>query len=138
MTLLILGIIVSAFTGKLRIVAPAVNLHPSQAPPMWPFLFVTIACGAISGFHSLVSSGTSSKQVKNEADSLFVGYGSMLMEGALATLVVVAVAAGIGNQFYKNLRRRVRRGELGRGRDPAERLSQFAQRVQPKGAVRPF
>ncbi|RLC53007.1 MAG: carbon starvation protein A [Candidatus Cloacimonadota bacterium] len=96
MTLLILGIIVSAFTGKLRIVAPAVNLHPSQAPPMWPFLFVTIACGAISGFHSLVSSGTSSKQVKNEADSLFVGYGSMLMEGALATLVVVAVAAGIG------------------------------------------
>mgnify|MGYP000479418700 CR=1 FL=1 len=53
---------------------------------MWPFLFITIACGAISGFHSLVSSGTSAKQVRNENDALFVGYGSMLMEGALATL----------------------------------------------------
>jgi carbon starvation protein len=63
---------------------------------MWPFLFITIACGAISGFHALVSSGTSAKQVRNENDSLFVGYGSMLMEGTLATLVVVAVAAGIG------------------------------------------
>jgi carbon starvation protein len=63
---------------------------------MWPFLFITIACGAISGFHSLVSSGTSSKQVRYEEDALFVGYGSMLLEGVLATLVIVAVAAGIG------------------------------------------
>jgi carbon starvation protein len=63
---------------------------------MWPFLFITIACGAISGFHSLVSSGTSAKQVRNENDALFVCYGSMLMEGALATLVIIAVAAGIG------------------------------------------
>ena len=63
---------------------------------MWPFLFITIACGAISGFHALVSSGTSSKQVRTEDDALFVGYGSMLMEGVLATLVVIAVAAGIG------------------------------------------
>jgi carbon starvation protein len=63
---------------------------------MWPFLFITIACGAISGFHALVSSGTSAKQVRNEKDTLFVGYGSMLMEGALATLVIIAVAAGIG------------------------------------------
>jgi carbon starvation protein len=59
-------------------------------------LFITIACGAISGFHALVSSGTSAKQVRNEDDALFVGYGSMLMEGALATLVIIAVAAGIG------------------------------------------
>ncbi|RLB88684.1 MAG: carbon starvation protein A, partial [Deltaproteobacteria bacterium] len=66
------------------------------APPMWPFLFITIACGAISGFHALVSSGTSSKQVRDESDSLFVGYGSMLMEGTLATLVIIAVSAGIG------------------------------------------
>jgi carbon starvation protein len=63
---------------------------------MWPFLFITIACGAISGFHSLVSSGTSAKQVRNENDSLFVGYGSMLMEGSLAVLVIIAVSAGIG------------------------------------------
>ena len=63
---------------------------------MWPFLFITIACGAISGFHSLVSSGTSAKQVRSEQDSLFVGYGSMLLEGVLATLVIIAVSAGIG------------------------------------------
>jgi len=96
LALLILGVLFSAFGGNLHIVAPAVQASPAKAPPMWPFLFITIACGAISGFHSLVSSGTSAKQVRTEEDSLFVGYGSMLMEGTLATLVVVAVAAGIG------------------------------------------
>ncbi|MFW5639620.1 MAG: carbon starvation protein A [Thermodesulfobacteriota bacterium] len=96
MGLLVLGILFAGFGGKLDIVAPAVRLSPEQSPPMWPFLFITIACGAISGFHSLVSSGTSAKQVRNEQDSLFVGYGSMLMEGALATLVIIAVSAGIG------------------------------------------
>ena len=96
LALLILGVLFAAFGGNLHIVAPAVQAAPAKAPPMWPFLFITIACGAISGFHSLVSSGTSAKQVRSEEDSLFVGYGSMLMEGALATLAIVAVAAGIG------------------------------------------
>jgi carbon starvation protein len=96
MALLILGVIASAFGGHLEIVAPALQLNPAKAPPMWPFLFITIACGAISGFHALVSSGTSSKQVRLESDSLFVGYGSMLMEGSLATIVIIAVSAGIG------------------------------------------
>ena len=96
MVLLILGVIASAFGGHLEIVAPALQLNPAKAPPMWPFLFITIACGAISGFHALVSSGTSSKQVRLESDSLFVGYGSMLMEGSLATIVIIAVSAGIG------------------------------------------
>ncbi len=96
MVLLVLGVILSAFGGNLEIVAPAIQTAPAKAPPMWPFLFITIACGAISGFHALVSSGTSSKQVRSESDSLFVGYGSMLMEGTLATLVVIAVSAGIG------------------------------------------
>jgi carbon starvation protein len=96
MILLVLGVLFTAFGGNLEIVAPAVQMSPAKAPPMWPFLFITIACGAISGFHALVSSGTSAKQVRNENDSLFVGYGSMLMEGTLATLVVIAVAAGIG------------------------------------------
>ncbi|MFP3911741.1 MAG: carbon starvation protein A [Desulfobacteraceae bacterium] len=96
MALLILGVLVASFWGNLEIVAPAVQMSPSKAPSMWPFLFITIACGAISGFHSLVSSGTSAKQVRDETDSLFVGYGSMLMEGSLATLVIIAVAAGIG------------------------------------------
>jgi len=96
MALLVLGVLASAFGGRLEFVAPAVQAAPQGAPPMWPFLFITIACGAISGFHSLVSSGTSAKQIRDEQDSLFVGYGSMLMEGSLATLVVIAVAAGIG------------------------------------------
>jgi len=96
LALLSLGALFSAFGGSLDLVAPAVQSNPAKAPSMWPFLFITIACGAISGFHSLVSSGTSSKQVRTENDSLFVGYGSMLMEGTLATLVVIAVAAGIG------------------------------------------
>jgi carbon starvation protein len=102
MVLLVLGVLVSAFTGKLEIVAPAMQATPAEAPPMWPFLFITIACGAISGFHALVSSGTSAKQVSNENDSLFVGYGSMILEGVLATLVIVAVAAGIGMGYTKD------------------------------------
>lgn len=96
MFLMLIGVFASAFGGHLEIVAPSVQATPAQAPPMWPFLFITIACGAISGFHSLVSSGTSAKQVRKETDSLFVGYGSMLMEGALAILVIIAVSAGIG------------------------------------------
>jgi carbon starvation protein len=96
MALLVLGVFFAAFSGNLEIVAPAIQSSPAKAPPMWPFLFITIACGAISGFHSLVASGTSAKQVRDETDSLFIGYGSMLMEGTLATLVIIAVAAGIG------------------------------------------
>lgn len=92
MALLTLGLIVS----HPPIVAPAINFAPEGAPPIWPFIFVVIACGAISGFHSLVSSGTSSKQCDNEQSSLLIGYGSMLMEGTLSVLVIVGVAAGIG------------------------------------------
>ena len=99
MGLLVLGVLVAGLFGGLEIVAPAVNLHPAGAPPIWPFLFVTIACGAISGFHALVSSGTTSKQVSREPDALMVGYGSMLLEGVLATLVIIAVAAGIGMAY---------------------------------------
>jgi len=96
MLLLVLGVIASLLWGGLEIVAPAVQLTPADAPPMWPFLFITIACGAISGFHCLVCSGTTAKQLRSEKDALFVGYGSMLVEGGLATLVIIAVAAGIG------------------------------------------
>jgi len=99
LALLTLGVLFAGFGGRLEIVAPAVQLSPQKAPPMWPFLFITIACGAISGFHSLVSSGTSAKQVRDEQDSLFVGYGSMLLEGVLATLVIIAVSAGIGMAY---------------------------------------
>ena len=78
-----------------ELVAPAVQLAPKGAPPILPFLFITIACGAISGFHSLVSSGTSSKQLKNEKDVKFISFGGMLTEGLLGILVVIAVSSGI-------------------------------------------
>ncbi|UCD70452.1 MAG: carbon starvation protein A [Syntrophobacterales bacterium] len=77
-------------------VAPALNASPKGAPLIIPMLFVVIACGAISGFHSLVSSGTSSKQCDLETNAKFVGYGGMLMEGALSVLVVIACGAGLG------------------------------------------
>jgi carbon starvation protein len=77
--------------------APAINSNPpANAPPIFPFLFITIACGAVSGFHCVVSSGTTSKQIKSEADAQYVGYGAMLLEGALAVLVILACCAGIG------------------------------------------
>ncbi len=92
MGLLAIGVIIS----HPCIVAPVFNLNVKDAPPILPFIFVIIACGAISGFHSLVSSGTSSKQCDSEGSALFIGYGSMLMESVLSALVVVSVAAGIG------------------------------------------
>jgi len=97
MGLLVGGTVVASLSGNLPLVAPAINSElPADTPPIWPFMFVVIACGAISGFHSLVASGTSSKQVAKETDCQFVGYGSMLLEGFLAVLVLVCVAAGIG------------------------------------------
>jgi len=97
MGLLAAGVAVSALTGKLHLVAPPINHNlPAGTLPIFPFMFVIIACGAISGFHSLVASGTTPKQVATESDSLFVGYGSMLLEGLLAVLVILCVGAGIG------------------------------------------
>jgi carbon starvation protein len=63
--------------------------------PIWPILFITVACGAISGFHGLVSSGTTSKQLAKESHGKAVGYGAMLLEGVLAILVTVVVIAGV-------------------------------------------
>jgi len=105
--LIVAGLIYATFAGgappvegaarqPLEIVAPAFDFDPSEAPLIFPFLFITIACGAISGFHCLVSSGTSSKQLEREPDARFVGYGSMLTEGFLATIVILACVAGLG------------------------------------------
>ena len=77
-----------------EITAPALNLS-SGGPPIIPFLFVTIACGAISGFHGLVSSGTTSKQIDKPSDARMIGYGSMLGEGSLALATIIASVAGI-------------------------------------------
>lgn len=97
--LLVLGLIIASLTGKADLLAstPAITQElPKNTPPIWPFLFITIACGAISGFHCLVSSGTSSKQLANEKDALPIGYGAMLLEGALAVVVILACCAGVG------------------------------------------
>jgi len=64
-----------------------------QPSPFWPTVPLIVACGALSGFHSLVASGTSSKQLAKEPDALFVGYGAMLVEGFLSTLVIISIAA---------------------------------------------
>lgn len=99
LVLLVAGFLVACVTGQADLSgsAPAVaTAVPADAPPIFPFLFITIACGACSGFHCLVSSGTSSKQIASESDAQFVGYGSMLLEGALAVLVILACCAGLG------------------------------------------
>jgi len=96
MGLLVAGAVAASLTGSLPLVAPAINSGlPANTPPIWPFMFVIIACGAISGFHSLVASGTSAKQIAKEPDCQFVGYGSMLLEGFLAVLVMICAAAGV-------------------------------------------
>jgi carbon starvation protein len=76
------------------IVAPAINRSAQDLPSIFPFLFITVACGAISGFHNLVSSGTTAKQLNSEGDAQFIGYGAMLVEGALGVIVLLACAAG--------------------------------------------
>ena len=95
--LLFLGLFV-AYGGLLLLrpafAAPAVNSHPAGAPPMFPFVFIAIACGAISGFHGLVSSGTTSKQINRETDAVFIGYGGMIGESLLGLLAVMACTAG--------------------------------------------
>ena len=74
--------------------APAVDLAPEGAPPIVPFVFVVIACGAASGFHALMSSGSTAKQLATEGDARFVGYGAMIGESLLGLMAVLACTAG--------------------------------------------
>ena len=91
-----LGVIgLGMLVGWNMIVAPVVNDVPEGSPSVFPFLFITIACGAISGFHSLVSSGTTAKQIDNETDARYVGYMGAVGEGSLATGAVLATTAGV-------------------------------------------
>ena len=102
MLMLIVGIAIA----RPVIVAPAINetaFQPgSDIPNLAPLMFIVIACGAISGFHSLASSGTTVKQVNNEKDSLPIGYGAMITESFLAVLVIVAAGAGLGMGLEKD------------------------------------
>jgi carbon starvation protein len=92
--ILILG---GLFAARPPIVAPAVNTAPSDLPPLFPFLFITVACGAVSGFHCLVSSGTTAKQIASARDAQPIGYGGMITEGMLAILAVLACTAGLAS-----------------------------------------
>jgi len=86
---------IGLFILRPHITAPAVNHTATGAPSLFPFLFITVACGAISGFHNLVSTGTTSKQLETEPDALPIGYGGMLAEGLLAMAVLLACVSGI-------------------------------------------
>jgi carbon starvation protein len=99
----LLGVFVS---GPRFQAAPFHGFQPEDWPlagPLWPLMFVTIACGAISGFHSVVSSGTTCKQLDNEAHACRIGYGAMIMESTVAALVVIAVGAGLSAARHAEL-----------------------------------
>jgi carbon starvation protein len=98
MGLLLLGILITHPV----MVAPAADLSAEGAPSLIPLLFITVACGAISGFHCLVSSGTSSKQCDLETSAQPISYGGMLLEGMLAIIVLIACGAGIGLGLEKD------------------------------------
>ncbi len=101
---LFVGGIVAGFKG-VTFDAPAFNVAQGNAKlgPIWPILFITVACGAISGFHCLVAGGTSSKQVSKESDVKRVAFGGMLLEGLLAIGVMIAVGCGIAFSDYMNI-----------------------------------
>ncbi|MGD8922842.1 MAG: carbon starvation CstA family protein [Candidatus Zixiibacteriota bacterium] len=101
MAALIVGVIISGFHG-LQVTYPVANLTVGSMKlgPMWPFLFITIACGAISGFHALVAGGTSSKQLARERQAKTIGYGGMLLEGLLAVLVLIAISSSLDYGRY--------------------------------------
>lgn len=90
---MIAAAVIGVFISNPQISTPAYTGFTTSNGYLFPTLFVTIACGAVSGFHSLVSSETSSKQIANEKDMLQVGYGSMLLESLLAVLVIVVVGS---------------------------------------------
>ena len=89
---MIAGAVVGLFITRPTLDLPAFTSFNVGGQYMFPMLFVIVACGAISGFHSLVGSGTSSKQLNNEADAKVVGYGGMLIEGVLAIIAIITAA----------------------------------------------
>ena len=91
MGMALVGIVVSAVTGNAEFHLPAFTSWKTSIGPIFPALFITVACGACSGFHALVATGTTSKQLDNEKHAKAIGYGSMLIESALAIISLIAV-----------------------------------------------
>jgi len=101
MLIAVFGIIYSAFAGTATFTVPAfTGFNNEKLGPLFPALFITVACGACSGFHSLIATGTSSKQLDNEKNARPIGYGSMLIESALGVISLIAV--GMVFEKYKN------------------------------------
>ena len=95
--LAVLGILFSAFTGSATFeIPPFTGWSPKAGQYLFPTLFITVACGACSGFHSLIATGTSAKQIANEKDAKLIGYGSMLIESALGIISLIAVGMVFG------------------------------------------
>lgn len=102
--LIFASVLAAAFKG-VPIQAPAINLAAGARSlgALWPMLFITIACGAISGFHGLVASGTTSKMIQKESDARKVGYLAMIGESILALAVTLAVATGVSYAAYQSV-----------------------------------
>jgi len=104
----IIALIFAAIVGGLKgieVTTPAINISEGAAKlgPVWPILFITVACGAISGFHTLVATGTTVKQLSRESDARKIGYGAMLVESILSVGVIVALGAGLAYVAYKDI-----------------------------------
>ena len=91
MIIALCGVLFAAFSGSAHFQLPAFTGWTTGIGPLFPTLFITVACGACSGFHSLIATGTSSKQLKSEANAKAIGYGSMLIESALGVISLIAV-----------------------------------------------
>lgn len=95
---MVIGGVLGLIVGRPAMQAPMfTSINPSVGNYLFPILFITVACGAISGFHALVSSGTSAKQLNSEKDAKLVGYGAMLIEGVVAIVALLSVAAVANN-----------------------------------------
>jgi len=99
-----IGILVGSIFGNLRVEYPVfISWYNPAGLPMFPLLFITIACGACSGFHSLVASGTTSRQLDKETDTALVGYGGMLLESVVA-IIALATLMALGTAQVKELK----------------------------------
>ncbi len=104
MVAMTVAVVIAGFHG-VTVSAPVSNVAVGTAKmgPVWPFLLITISCGAISGFHALVAGGTSSKQLAKETQAKAIGFGGMLLEGVLAVLVLIAIGSSLTFKEYMTI-----------------------------------